>query len=139
MLRIISGLTIIMLFSLTVVIADAQDTPPGRWWHNSKVVKQLKITGKEAKQLDEAFEDSRIKMVKLKSQVEAEQFKLERLMKKEKAKNSEIKAQYRTLEKARSRLADERFAFVVKARNIVGQDRFQKLVDMAPTGRKGKR
>ncbi len=132
MLRFAWGLTVLAALLMTTVTAGAQNVPPGRWWHNPNVVKQLNITKSEAQRLDKAFETSRIKMVELKNQVEAEQFKLEKMMKKDNAKTPAIKAQHRKLEKARSQLADERFGFVVKARNIIGQQRFQQLVNMAP-------
>lgn len=111
----------------------------GRWWHSSNVVNQLQLTGAEVQQLEQAFEASRIKMIKLKSLVEEEQFKLKTMIEKGNAGDAAIKAQHRNLETARSALADERFAFFIKCRDIIGNERFQALLDMAPTGRKGKR
>ena len=122
-----------------VVAAQAQDAPPGRWWHSPSVVQHLQLSNSEVRQLEQAFDASRIKMIKLKSLVEEEQFKLKSLIEKHNADDTAIKAQYRNLETARSALAGERFAFFIKCRDIIGNERFQKLINMAPTGRKAKR
>jgi len=139
MFKCLCGWMTAAIVILTVVSAQAQDPPPGRWWRSPQIVKELQLTGSEVQQLDNAFEASRVNMIKLKSRVEAEQFKLESMVNQRGAKDSEIKSQYRNLEKARSDLADERFAFFVKARNIIGYERFQKLLDMAPGGKGRKR
>lgn len=112
--------------------AHAQDPPPGRWWRSPDIVQALQLAGSEVQQLEEAFETSRLKMIRLKSRVETEQFKLQRMVEKRDIDEATIKAQHRRLESARSALADERFSFFVKARSIIGYDRFQKLLNMAP-------
>jgi Spy/CpxP family protein refolding chaperone len=69
-------------------------------------------------------------MIKLKSQVEAEQFKLQALLEKNKLDEAAVRAQNRKLEQARTQLANERTAFVVEVRKIIGSQRFQKLAEM---------
>ena len=132
MARRICRIATIVIVMLTTVYAYAQNTPSGQWWRSPEVVKQLQITNGEVAQLDKAFEASRIKMVELKGRLEAEQFKLQTMMKKGSADDGAIKAQHGRLEKARTALADERFAFFVQARKIIGHERFQQLLDMAP-------
>jgi Spy/CpxP family protein refolding chaperone len=116
--------------------AYAQSPPPGQWWHAPETAKRLELTKTEVKRLDSAFEASRLKLIKLKSRLEAEQFTLQAMMRKGNTHNKEITAQHRKLEQARTALADERFSFLVKTRNIIGNKRFQQLLDMTPTGRK---
>lgn len=133
------GLALLPILFLTVSAARAQDVPPGRWWHSTNVVQQLQLTQDEVGRLDRAFEASRIKMIKLKSKLEAEQYKLKSMIEKGNADDAAVKTQNRNLEAARSALADERFAFFIRCRDIIGNERFQQLLNMAPTGRKGKR
>lgn len=128
-------MTIVALLLSMSIGAYAQSPPPGQWWHAPETAKQLKLTNSEVKQLDKAFEASRLKLITLKSRLEAEQFKLQTMMRKGNAENKDIKAQHRKLEEARTALADERFSFLVKTRNIIGNKRFQQLLDMTPTGR----
>lgn len=136
MSKCLQGWIALLLVLLTSVVAYGQNAPAGRWWRSQKIVKQLGLTGGEIQQLERAFEASRLKMIKLKSRVEQEQFKLQSMVEKRKVNEAKMKAQHRRLEEARTSLADERFAFFVQVRNIIGYERFQKLLDMAPGRRK---
>ena len=136
MFRWMRALAVLPILVLTVAAVHAQDVPPGRWWHSSSVVQQLQLTNEEVQRLDQTFEASRIKMIKLKSQVETERYKLKSMIEKGNADDAAVRAQNRNLEAARSALADERFIFFIQCRDIIGNERFQKLLKMAPTGRK---
>lgn len=124
-----------LLVITTTPVLQAQEGPPGRWWRTPRVVEQLQLNGAEIQRLEDAFEASRLKMIKLKGQVETEQFKLQTLVEKPDMKEKSVKAQHRKLEKARTDLADERFAFFVEVRKIIGHQRFQKLMAMYPADR----
>lgn len=139
MFKWMRGLAVFAALFLMAAATHAQNVPPGRWWYSPKVVRQLQLTEGEVRKLDQAFETARVKMIKLKSQVEAEQFKLKTMIEKRNADDAAVKAQHKSLEAARTALADERFAFFIKARDVIGNARFQKLLHMAPMGRKGRR
>jgi Spy/CpxP family protein refolding chaperone len=130
---------VVLITILTAATVQAQDAPAGRWWHSQQVVNQLQLSPGEIQQLERSYEASRLKMIRLKSQVETEQFKLQTMVEKRNMDDSAIKAQHRSLEQARSQLADERFAFFVQVRQIIGPERFQRLLDMAPKGRRSQR
>ena len=129
MLKLVRGLVPILIV-LMGATAMAESGPQGRWWQTPRIVKELNLTPNEVRQLETAWEHSRAKMIKLKSQVESEQFKLETLLEKRKLDEKAVREQNRKLEAARSRLAEERTAFVVEVRKIIGRDRFQRLADM---------
>ena len=130
MAKLVRGLTILIIAFMAVTVAYAQQGPRGRWWRDSKVVKQLRLTDSDIEQLEEAWKDSRARMIKLKSRVEEEQFKLQTLIEKRKLDEKAVKAQNRRLEEARTALADERTAFVLEVRKIIGHDRFQLLLEL---------
>lgn len=129
------GLAAVLMVVLAAATVYAQEAPAGRWWNSPQVAQQLQLSGGEIRQLEQAFEASRLKMIRQKSQVEAEQFKLQTMVEKRGSADAAIKAQHRALEQARSALADERFAFLVEVRQILGPERFQKLMNMTPEGR----
>lgn len=129
MLKLVRAI-IPILIMLAATVAFAQQGPQGRWWRTPKIAKALNLTQGEIRQLDSAWEDSRAKQIKLKSEVEAEQFRLQTLLEKQNLDEKAVREQNRKLETARSRLADERTAFVVNVRKIIGHARFQRLVDM---------
>ena len=122
---LIAALLISLIGPPAVIVA--QDVPPGKWWYNKKVVKNLNLTPKEVQQLDGLYEDTHRKLIDLKSAVKREQFELDTLVGKEPVDDAKVRKQFKRLEKARTDLANERLGFVIRVREIIGADRFQQL------------
>ena len=118
---------LLVIFLFTPAIAAAQDVPAGKWWYNPKIQKNLKLSKKEINKLDKLFANSRRKLIKLKSEVENEQFELDQLLGQKQVDDNKVKKQFQKLEKARKNLANERLEFVIGVRNILGAERFQQL------------
>jgi Spy/CpxP family protein refolding chaperone len=120
------GILLIFMVSLAGAAAG-QDVPSGKWWYNKKVVQNLNLIQKEIRQLDQLYENSHRKLIKLKNAVESEQFELDTLLGKETVNDAKVRKQFKRLESARTNLADERLGFVIRVREIIGADRFQQL------------
>jgi Spy/CpxP family protein refolding chaperone len=120
------GILLIFLINLPG-LAAGQDVPAGKWWYNQKVVKNLNLTQKEVRQLDQLYVDSHRKLIKLKNAVEREQFELDTLLGKKTVDDAKVRKQFKQLESARTNLADERLGFVIRVREIIGAERFQQL------------
>ena len=127
---LLAPIFIALLF--TTAVEAEEERPTGRWWHNSQVAKFLKLTDGDIDQLEKAFEASRLRMIDLKSKVEAEQFKLQSLVDKPEIDETAIKNQHRNLEAARSALAEEQLDFYVDVRKIIGYDRFKEFQKLRP-------
>ena len=128
MLRhVFSFILLVFLVVNLPVMAAGQEVPAGKWWYNTKIQENLNLSQNEIDQLDDLFAKSRRKLIKLKSEVENEQFELDQLLGKNKVDDAAVKKQFKKLEKARNKLANERLQFVVGVRNILGRDRFQQL------------
>ena len=128
MLRHVFSLILLVFLMVNLpVMAAGQEVPAGKWWYNTKIQKNLNLSQNEIDQLDDLFAKSRRKLIKLKSEVENEQFELDQLLGKKKVDDAKVKKQFKKLEKARNKLANERLQFVVGVRNILGRDRFQQL------------
>ena len=127
MLRNAFSIMLLAIFVLLPVIASGQEVPAGKWWYNPKIRKNLSLNKNEIKQLDKLFADSRRKLIKLKSDVEREQFELDQLLSKKKVNDAAVRKQFQTLEHARKNLANELLTFVMGVRNILGSERFQQL------------
>lgn len=123
-------LVIATLIGLTWTIAHAYDDYRGRWWRTPDIAEQLQLGEAEIRQLDDAFEVARIRMIELKGKVEIEQQKLSALMEKTDFNEAAVREQHRMQEAARTQLADVRFDFLLVVRKIVGHDRFVKLLDI---------
>lgn len=127
MLRNVSSVILLIIYLIAPVIAAGQDVPTGKWWYNPQIQKNLNLSKKEVGELDELFADSRRKLIKLKSEVENEQFELDQLLGQNKVDNAKVKKQFQKLENARKELANERLHFVIGVRNLLGPERFQEL------------
>ena len=124
MLRIVFSVILLAIYLITPAIAAAQDVPGGKWWYNPKIQQNLNLSKKEVRELDQLFAKSRRKLIKLKSEVEREQFELDQ---QKQVNDAKVKKQFQRLEKARKNLANERLEFVIGVRNLLGPDRFQQL------------
>ena len=120
------GILLILMINLPG-LATGQDVPSGKWWYNQKVVKNLNLTQKEIRQLDQAWVDSQRKLIKLKNAVEREQFELDTMLGKKAVDDTKVRKQFNLLESARTDLADERLGFIIRVREIIGAERFQQL------------
>ena len=128
MLRHVFSLILLVFLAVNLpLVAAGQEVPAGKWWYNTKIQQNLSLSQTEIDQLDDLFAKSRRKLIKLKSEVEHEQFELDQLLGKKKVDDAQVKKQFKKLEKARNKLANERLQFVVGVRNILGHDRFQQL------------
>ena len=127
MLRNVSSAILLIIYLIAPVIAAGQDVPTGKWWYNPQIQKNLNLSKKEVGKLDKLFANSRRKLIKLKSEVENEQFELDQLLGQNKVDDAKVKKQFQKLEKARNKLANERLQFVIGVRNLLGPERFQQL------------
>jgi Spy/CpxP family protein refolding chaperone len=127
MLRYAIRVILPVILLVAPLAAAAQDVPSGKWWYSPQIQKNLNLTQNEVGQLDKLFADSRLKLIRLKSNVEREQFELDQLLSKKKVDDTDVKKQFQKLEQARKNLANERLDFVIGVRNILGADRFQEL------------
>ena len=127
MLRNVFSVILLAIYLIAPVIAAGQDVPSGKWWYNPEIQKNLDLSKKEINKLDKLFAKSRRKLIKLKSEVEHEQFELDQLLGQKQVNDVKVKKQFQRLEKARNKLANEQLQFVIGVRNTLGPDRFQQL------------
>jgi Spy/CpxP family protein refolding chaperone len=120
----------ILVCGVGLAFARAQEEHRGLWWRAADLAHDLQLTEDEIEQLEQSFEASRLKMTQSKNQVESEQVRLQTLLERRDFDEAAVMAQHQRLEKARSELARERFAFFVEVRKIVGHERFQQLLEI---------
>ena len=109
---------------------DGPEIPPGRWWRIPAVTARIGLTPDEISRLDLAFNETSRKLIRLKGEVEAEQFELRTIVERPDLDTEAAMEQNRKLEAARGKLAEERFRFFLTIREIVGYDRFTQLLMM---------
>ena len=135
------------LVMMTIIFTVLALTGPGmalasskwRWWQNDDIITQLNLTADEIKELDGAYVASRQRMIEYKGRVDAERFKLEEMLSRPDLDEAAVREQNRKMESARSDLAEERFDFLLKSREILGYERFQKLIEIQRKWREERR
>jgi len=130
-LRRILGIVVVIGTVLAIAGPSmARNASKWRWWQNDEIITRLKLSSEEIKRLDDAYIESRRRMLEIRGRVEAERFKLEALLSRPEIDAAAIRAQNRKMESARSDLAAERFDFLLKSRDVLGHERFQKLTEI---------
>ncbi|MEW5909987.1 MAG: periplasmic heavy metal sensor, partial [Thermodesulfobacteriota bacterium] len=122
LISILAGLTLILSAA-----AFAQDVPPGKWWQDSRVTNRLNLSPSEVERLDQAYGESRRRLIQKKSDVEAQQFELESILEKKQFDERAAQQQFQKLESERMDLSKSRFQFLMEVRKILGPERFQNL------------
>lgn len=130
MLRKKAWFVLVMLAVLLPSTLLAQEMMHGKWWNNSEVADELKLTDSERKILEEKYTDGRRKMIDLKSEVEKERLELDIVLENQDASKSQIVERYDNLENARKKLSKERFGLLIEVREVIGAERFQSLKEM---------
>lgn len=100
---------------------------PVRWWRLPRVAEGLKLSEGEKQALDKVFIQSRRSLIDLKSALHKERFELGILMDKAPLDENAITAQFERLERARAKVASERFRYFLGVRRTLGPERFQTL------------
>jgi Spy/CpxP family protein refolding chaperone len=124
------GIKTVIVIGLLLLTASAVGAHGGRWWDTPEVAQTLKLNESEINQLNQSYDAYSLRMIELKSRVEAEQFKLQIVLEKEDLDEAAINAQYNRLEEVRALLSKERFGFFVEARKIIGPLRFHQLMEI---------
>ena len=137
--RILCMMVVIVTMMAMLGPAMALGSSKWRWWQNDEIITRLNLSTEEIKVLDEAYIESRRRMLAIKGRVEAERFKLESLLSRPEIDAAAIRAQNRKMESTRTELAAERFDFLLKSREVLGHERFQKLTEMQRQWREERR
>ena len=118
---------ILLTFIFFATSALGQGMRPGKWWKDPTVTQQLQLTNSQISQLDAAYNNSRRKMIKLKSDVERERFELQNIFEKKNLDEKAIKKQHRKVEKVKDELSEERLEFIMEVRKIIGSEKYGQL------------
>lgn len=134
------GMVVVILTVLAMAGPElARGSSKWRWWHNDEIITQLNLSPQEIEELDDAYIASHRRMLEIKGRVEAERFKLEELLTRPEIDAAAIREQNRHMESARTELAAVRFDFLLKSREILGHERFQKLIEIQRQWREERR
>lgn len=106
---------------------DRMALPPVKWWNMPEVAEKLSLTKEEKEKLDTLYYDQRSRMIDLRSQAAKNRLDLEKLFNTEPFDSQAVLGSFKKSQEARNTIGLERFKFLIKVREMLGNDRFQTL------------
>ena len=128
--RFLAAVLAAIMLLLIPRVTQANEIPPGRWWHIPYFAEQLNITDQQKDELDRLFDYNRRRLAELKKQVEDQKTDLLKAIDEEHLNENSAMAQMKTLESTRTLLAATHFSYSLEVRKLLGHERFQKLKDL---------
>jgi hypothetical protein len=130
-LRVAVWIAAVVLCALILnTTARAEEQDRGRWWLTPSIQQQLELTPTEVEMLDSAYDVTYSRMIELRGDKKAAEIQLENLLKAPDFDKGAILQVYNNLQTSRNALMDQRFAFFLETRKIIGHDRFVQLLEI---------
>ena len=105
-----------------------QDMHYFKWWQSPELSKDLGLTAGEKQSLDDLFVKNRNTLIDLKSSLMKARFKLHDMLEKDTVDETSMLAQNKVVEEDRLKISNERIMYMLGMRNILGLDRFHRLM-----------
>ena len=118
---------------------DGQKEAPGMFWEKERVAEALSLTEDEQSKLAEMHRTNRETVQGLRDEIREERQALRGIFQSEEFSSSDAKKHFKEAEKVRSRLNNERFDLQIQQRELLGQERFAKLLKMEKRGMERRR
>ena len=106
---------------------EGMGIPPGKWWKMPRVAEELSLTKEEKGKMDTMYLEHRRGMIDLRSEVARERLEIEQILDSNAFEAGACMDRFKKLQEAINKVATERFGFLVKVRELLGLERFQKL------------
>ena len=106
---------------------DKMALPPVKWWNMPQVAEKLSLTKEEKEKLDALYYDQRRRMIDLRSQAAKNRLDLEKFFNTEPFDSGAVLNSFKKSQEARNTIGLERFKFLIKVREMLGNDRFHTL------------
>ncbi|MGH9492633.1 MAG: Spy/CpxP family protein refolding chaperone [Terriglobales bacterium] len=103
--------------------------PPelGKWWKNSEVVEQLKLTDAQIKQIEDTFLEHRLKLIDLHAEVERQEARLQPLIEADQPDEAKVSAQIDLVIAARGKLEKANTMMMLAIRKVLTVEQWKKL------------
>lgn len=122
-------------------IAAAQELPPGKWWRQPEVVKQLRLTPQQQAKLDQVFSTSAPELIDLRAGVERAAVTLRSQLDRDDVDRDAVLSAAAQVSDARARLFERELSMLVDMRSALDDGqwaRFRTMLESRPrraTGR----
>ena len=120
-------LMVILTLAAGAPAADFLDLPPGRWWKNSDVIRQLNLTPDQQKKLDDIMFAHMEKMIDLKAALDKEELKIKMLLDQSQIDEKHVLAVVDKVLAARDQMQRMRATMFVKVRILLTAEQWEKM------------
>src|SRR3954471_22629581 len=103
---------------------------PRKWWKDSETVKQLQLSDSQATQIEQAFTDSKMRLIDMVASLQKEELKLETLINAAQPNEKAVSNQVDQVVQARGKLEKEHAMMMLSIRRLLTTDQWKKLQSM---------
>jgi protein CpxP len=100
---------------------------PHKWWKDSETVKQLQLSDTQAQQIEQAFTDSKMRLIDMVAALQKEELKLETLINADQPNENAVSNQVDQVVQARGKLEKEHAMMMLSIRRLLSLDQWKKL------------
>jgi Spy/CpxP family protein refolding chaperone len=100
---------------------------PRKWWKDSNTVKQLQLSDAQATQIEQAFTDSKMRLIDMVAALQKEELKLETLINADQPNENAVSNQVDQVVQARGKLEKEHAMMMLNIRRLLSLDQWKKL------------
>jgi Spy/CpxP family protein refolding chaperone len=111
--------------------------PPGRWWTDPEIVKDLQLTADQQKRMDDLVQQSRLKLIDLNAALQKQEVILRPLLEADQPNEAQILSQIDKVAQARAELEKANARMLLGLRSVLTLDQWKKLQAERRTEREG--
>lgn len=116
-----------LLLAATILSAQPQPLPPGKWWQRPETVRELALTNEQQDRLDAIFRSAANELIDLKGDADKLQIQLRGELDRTQLRRSEIKALAGKLNEARSKLFERELMMLLDMRAVLSDRQWEQM------------
>lgn len=110
------------------------NAPPGKWWHNPRMVMRLELTPEQQKKMDDVFQQSRLRLIDLNASLQREEAMLDPLVNGETLDDAKVLPQIDKVAQARAELEKANARLLLGIRHLLTPEQWRRLTVPGPVG-----
>jgi Spy/CpxP family protein refolding chaperone len=111
-------------------VAQPRGVPPGRWWERPRIADELALTAEQKARLETLTVENARGMIDLKAAVEKAELDLRTVAEAEPFDAAKVRAAFREVQQARTRLENERFESLLRVRELLNAEQWRRLREL---------
>jgi Spy/CpxP family protein refolding chaperone len=106
--------------------------PFGAWWKDPDIAQQINLTDDQSQKIDKVFQDARVQLVDLHTNLQKEESTLRPLVDADQPDEAKVMAQVDKIAQARAALERANASMMLAIRRVLSPDQWKKLQERSP-------